>query len=69
MRLYQKFRTNFYIPGNGFCFITASSSAAMSAIQAGFNEWTQKTCIRFKKRTNEADYVSFFRGSGYVYVT
>ena len=42
----------------------ASSSRAMAAINAGMAEWTQQTCIKFKKRTNEAAYVSFFKGSG-----
>ncbi|XP_068708182.1 low choriolytic enzyme-like [Montipora foliosa] len=37
---------------------------AMNAIQQGFAEWTQNTCIRFKNRTNEAAYILFYRGSG-----
>ena len=36
----------------------------MAAINAGMAEWTQQTCIKFKKRTNEAAFVSFFKGSG-----
>ncbi|KAK2549702.1 Zinc metalloproteinase nas-4 [Acropora cervicornis] len=36
-----------------------SNSLAMSAIRAGMNEWQTKTCIRFKQRTNERDYVYF----------
>ena len=32
---------------------------ANNAIIAGMNEWTGKTCIRFKRRTNEKDYVVF----------
>ncbi|XP_073253483.1 nematocyst expressed protein 6-like [Porites lutea] len=42
----------------------AGSSAAMDAINAGMDEWTSKTCIRFKKRTNEPSYVVFQDGSG-----
>lgn len=36
-----------------------SNSLAMRAIRAGMNEWQTKTCIRFKQRTNERDYVYF----------
>ncbi|XP_066017836.1 zinc metalloproteinase nas-14-like [Pocillopora verrucosa] len=36
---------------------------ARAAINAGMNEWTKKTCIRFKKRTNERAYVNFASGS------
>jgi len=37
----------------------AQNPAALAAINAGMNEWTSKTCIRFKRRTVEASYVSF----------
>lgn len=50
-----------------FLSIAAGSGKAMKAIQEGFQEWSTKTCIRFKKRTNEAAYVSFFKGSGLVF--
>ena len=40
----------------------------MAAIRAGMEEWTSKTCIRFKKRTNERAYANFKLGSGYVYM-
>lgn len=36
----------------------------MSAIRAGMNEWTNKTCIRFKRRGNETAYVNFVNGRG-----
>ena len=45
------------------CFL-ANDSRAMEAIREGMDEWTTKTCIRFKKRTNEADYVYFKLGDG-----
>ena len=35
----------------------------MAAIKAGMDEWTTKTCIRFKERTDERSYVEF-RGDG-----
>ncbi|CAH3142203.1 unnamed protein product, partial [Porites lobata] len=39
---------------------------AKKQIAAAMNDWTTQTkgCITFKKRTNEAAYVSMFRGSG-----
>ncbi|KAJ7385144.1 Meprin A subunit beta [Desmophyllum pertusum] len=42
----------------------SSQSRAMAVIQSAMREWEQKTCVRFKKRTTEKAYVSFFRGSG-----
>lgn len=27
------------------------------------NDWESKTCIKFIERTNEKDYVNFFRGT------
>ncbi|XP_073252468.1 blastula protease 10-like isoform X1 [Porites lutea] len=42
----------------------AGNPTAMDAINAGMDEWTSKTCIRFKKRTNEPSYVVFQDGSG-----
>ncbi|KAL9973977.1 hypothetical protein ACROYT_G020504 [Oculina patagonica] len=42
----------------------ASDSRAVAAIKAGLEEWTTKTCIRFKKRTNEDAFIAFKRGSG-----
>ena len=36
----------------------------MVAIDAAMKEWSRKTCIRFKKRTTEPDYVRFMMGSG-----
>ncbi|KAJ7393859.1 hypothetical protein OS493_003526 [Desmophyllum pertusum] len=36
----------------------------MAAIQAAMNEWEQMTCIQFRNRTTERNYVEFFRGSG-----
>jgi len=45
-------------------FLSARDSKAMAAIRAGMDEWTSKTCIRFKKRTNERAYANFKLGSG-----
>merc|ERR1719309_1401371 len=42
----------------------ARSSHAMRAIRDGMNEWTSKTCIRFKLRTNERAYAYFKSGVG-----
>jgi len=42
----------------------AQNPRAMAAINAGKDEWTRKTCIRFRKRTNEAAYINFVPGNG-----
>jgi len=42
----------------------ASDSAGMQAIKAGMALWEQKTCVRFKPRTNEANYAHFYIGGG-----
>lgn len=42
----------------------ARNSRASAAIKAGMDEWTNKTCIRFKARTNERSYVYFRSGAG-----
>ena len=36
------------------------------AIDRAIKEWETKTCIKFVPRTNETDYVEFFRGKGHV---
>ncbi|XP_078371488.1 blastula protease 10-like [Oculina patagonica] len=60
---------NRHLPLNKENFTTAvlflaSDSRAVAAIKAGLEEWTTKTCIRFKKRTNEDAFIAFKRGSG-----
>ncbi|KAM7433978.1 hypothetical protein ABFA07_015863 [Porites harrisoni] len=42
----------------------AKKAKALKAIRQGMTEWSSKTCIRFKKRTNERAYVKFKLGSG-----
>ncbi|XP_068699310.1 zinc metalloproteinase nas-14-like [Montipora foliosa] len=42
----------------------ANDPRGMAAVMAGMDEWTSKTCIRFKKRTTETDYAYFTTGSG-----
>merc|ERR1719309_318237 len=42
----------------------ARDSRAISAINGAFKEWSSKTCITFKKRTNERAYARFKIGSG-----
>ena len=37
----------------------------MTSILAGMDEWSRKTCIRFRKRTTETDYAYFTFGSGW----
>lgn len=40
------------------------SSSGARAIQAAIAQYHKHTCIRFKKRTNEWNYISFYRGTG-----
>lgn len=42
------------------------SNSAQRAIQDAVNEYATRTCVRFVPRTNERDYVRFYRGSGCV---
>ncbi|KAM7433977.1 hypothetical protein ABFA07_015862 [Porites harrisoni] len=55
-------------PGGDLVYVIDSSLSkeveAVGAIIAGMLEWTRKTCIRFKRRTNETAYVNFKLGSG-----
>jgi len=55
-------------PGGVMAYVIDSSlsrdSRAMSAIRQGMEEWTSKTCIKFKQRTNERAYANFKLGSG-----
>ena len=43
---------------------SAKEVKAVKAIREAMTEWSSKTCIRFKKRTNETAYVRFKLGSG-----
>lgn len=49
---------------NVFFLIKAGTERARINILSGMEEWTTKTCIRFKKRTNEKDYIYFQPGGG-----
>jgi len=40
------------------------SRRAISAIKQGIAEWERSTCIRFRKRTTERNYLEFFKASG-----
>ncbi|KAK2552125.1 Blastula protease 10 [Acropora cervicornis] len=55
-------------PGGVMAYVIDSSLTrsrkAMQAIRDGMAEWTSKTCIRFKRRTNERAYANFKLGSG-----
>lgn len=44
-----------------------SDPQASAAIRAAMNEWESKTCIRFRRRTNEVDYVRFRWNDGGCY--
>ncbi|XP_022804319.1 zinc metalloproteinase nas-14-like [Stylophora pistillata] len=46
---------------------TTNTERAFTAINQGMEEWTTKTCIRFKRRTNERAYVEFTLRNGGCY--
>ena len=52
-------------------FFLSEDSLAKNQIKGAMVAWNTKTkgCIQFVKRTNEKAYVSFFKGSGYVFFT
>ncbi len=45
-------------------FFSGGSSSARRVIDSAMREWSEKTCIRFVRRTNQAAYAEFFRGGG-----
>ena len=47
-------------------FNIAKEVEAKAAIAAAIKEWSSKTCIKFKERTNESGYVTFRFGTGFV---
>ena len=47
-------------------YLTENMPSALQAIRLAMNQWEAKTCIRFVPRTNEKDYLEFFRNTQYV---
>ena len=47
-----------------YYYLKDRNRRAKAAISRGMREWSRKTCIRFKKRTNEAAFAYFKPGSG-----
>ncbi|KAM7449676.1 hypothetical protein ABFA07_002352 [Porites harrisoni] len=45
-------------------WVLAREVEAKAAIAAAIKEWSSKTCIKFKERTNESGYVTFRFGTG-----
>ena len=43
-------------------FSTAKNGRAMLAVKAAMDEWSSKTCVTFKRRTNEMGYAIFNLG-------
>lgn len=44
--------------------LSASNPKAMRSINEAFAEYRKYTCITFRKRTNEREYVKFYKGGG-----
>lgn len=52
-----------------YIFTTSLTSAGRTAIYQAFAEFSSKTCLRFKQRTNERNYLRFIKGGGcYSYI-
>ena len=43
---------------------SGGSSTARRVIESAMKEWSDKTCIKFVRRTNQAGYAEFFKGGG-----
>ncbi|XP_031569132.1 zinc metalloproteinase nas-13-like [Actinia tenebrosa] len=59
----KKLWPNAVIPYEFDCSVS-SLDWGIKAIKAGMAEWESKTCIRFKPRTNETNYIWFYRSLG-----
>ena len=62
---------NLYFSGNRPSYLSlfsiifaAYNTRATQAIKAAMREWESKTCIRFKRRTSERNYLEFFKNNG-----
>ncbi|XP_065064826.1 tolloid-like protein 2 [Rhopilema esculentum] len=47
-----------------YVFDNSISASGRRLVRRAMNLWEKQTCIRFKKRVNETDYVSMYRGRG-----
>ena len=43
-----------------------AATGAINAISDSIQEYHVHTCLQFKQRTTESDYIRFFSGGGYV---
>ena len=48
------------------CTFSIHLDSQKETIRDGMRNWEDKTCIRFKKRTTESQYVTFRHGDWYV---
>lgn len=48
-----------------FFFVENEAEATFGMMRA-FREWEERSCLKFKRRDNEEDYVNFFKDGGYV---
>lgn len=46
----------------GLCFTAHDRSVILSAL----SHYEERTCLRFKERTDETDYLKIYQGAGYV---
>jgi len=41
-----------------------SEAEATLGMMKAFREWEERSCLKFKRRENETDYINFFKESG-----
>ena len=54
---------------NLFGVFLDDNPVAKAVILSAMKEWEESSCLKFVQRTDEADYLEFFQGSGSVQKT
>ena len=62
LRSFKNQIITFFLLSFFYCY-TENMPELQRIIRLAMNDWESKTCIKFIERTNEKDYVNFFRGT------
>lgn len=62
LRSFKNQIITFFLLSHFYCY-TENMPELQRIIRLAMNDWESKTCIKFIERTNEKDYVNFFRGT------
>ena len=46
------------------CHVEGKDTRMIKSLKAAMDEWEKHTCIRFRPRKNETDYIEFYYGEG-----